>query len=224
MKRLFISIIAILLLGWGIAYAIDGGHVLIVGQGNQPTIGKAAGHGAGDLVGQGKYDSDPHKIFRFVRYVSPNEEGKDTIVSADFVVIWDTGASGDDAVTVTTTVISQDTRVAGILVTDILPPISTDTITTAANDIGKRNWGWVQTYGLAEGFLSNTGADAVAGQALGTSSITGEIATYVVSGDEVLDWMTQTAVSSRPYLGNAGFFYDSSTAGDSNVQVFLKCE
>ncbi|KKK59376.1 hypothetical protein LCGC14_3035020, partial [marine sediment metagenome] len=108
MRKLFIVCLAVLLMA-GTVYALD--------------RGTSKGAGQGDVFGQGNLDSDPHKIFRMVRVVPGlNYSGAastDPIlykVSADMVMIWWTGTSGSDGVTVAPSArVSYDSRVAGIL-------------------------------------------------------------------------------------------------------------
>lgn len=225
MRKVIAFALAILLIA-GIATqvsAVDYGTVIIKGQGNQPSSGFRAGHGQGILAGQGKYDSAPHRTFRFVRYApAPSTTAivKDYIVSKDSVVIWATHVSGDDGITVTLTDTSQDTRIAGILATDALPPISTDVISGADADVGKRNWAYLQTYGLANAFYSAGGGSSVAGAAFGTSTISGEIGLFNVSVTEDF----HSAIAGNTQLGMGGFFYDAESAGARGVAVFLRCE
>ena len=114
MKKILCISFAALLLFAGVAYAVDYGQTVTLGSGNQPSSGHKQGHGAGEIMGQGKYDSEPHRTFRFVRYVPPQPSSTtgtgdhllDYVVSKDSVVIWETAVSGDDGVTVTLTTTS----------------------------------------------------------------------------------------------------------------------
>lgn len=160
---------------------------------------------AGDVLGQNKYQSDPHRIFRMVRYVPTTYNGATTL-AADSIVVWDT--SNDDGVTVTTTTTSSDSAVAGIIVVQALTP-ETDG-NTAAQDAGKKNWTWLQTYGKAQvNFVATVGAVDNAGAAFGTSTTAGEAAQFVGS------------TTDPRAQGKAGFVYDTATAGDDDVEVFL---
>lgn len=203
----------------GVAYAVDTGSAVVTGQGAQPTSGYKEGHGPGNLINKA-YASDPERTIRFVRYVPPPTIGGqlDRIVSKDMAVIWCTDASGDDGVTVTLSITSQDTRIAGILLSNALPPISTDIVSAATGDIGKRNWAWLQTYGKATAYFAITGGSATAGHAFGLSTITGEIGHYTISPEST------TAHPLPGALGQAGFFYDAETAGQDGCAVFLRCE
>lgn len=175
------------------------------------TPGYRQNPGTGDILGQGKYQSDAHKIFRMVRYVPVTYAGA-TALAADSIVIWD--LSADDGVTVTTTTTSRDSAVAGIIVVQALTPDVDGN--TAVQDIGHPNWTWLQTYGLSQVDL-NTTAGVSAGYAFGTSATAGEVTYFIPSSNN-----SDITVGDSARQGNAGFFYDAATAGDNDVQVFLK--
>ena len=189
-KRIPLVILAILLVS-GIAFA--------------ETPGFRQDPGTGDILGSGKYQSDAHKIFRMVRYVQPATFATATTLAADSIVVWDT--SNDDGVTVTTTTVSSDSTVAGIIVTQALTA-DTDG-NTAAQDRGKDNWTWLQTYGLSQVNLAASLGDAVAGDAFGTSTTAGEA---IMHSGSTTDAQVQ---------GKAGFFYDTASAGDDDVECFI---
>ena len=229
MKKILSITLAILLIA-GVAYALTPGKAVL--NDNQPTSGYKQGHDAGDIMGQGRYPSDPHKTFRFVRYIPPgtlnttlgdNTAWLDYCVSAGMAVIWDTDVSGDDGVSVSISSLSQDTRIAGILATDALPPVSTDIVSAATSDVGKRNWAWVQTFGKAEAYFAGSGANAAAGYGWGTSVITGEIDVYHVTGDVAAPWVLSEAAFSD-HLGLGGFFEDASSTAHGTAGVFIRCE
>lgn len=158
--------------------------------------------GTGDILGQGKYQSDPHKIFRMVRYVPPTFAGSATL-AADSIVVWD--VTEDDGVTVTTTTTSHDSTVAGIISVQALTPDVDGN--TAAEDRGKRNWTWLQTYGMAQVDIDTTVTSA--GEALGTGSSAGHAAPFLPS-------------TSAPTLnGNAGFFYDAGATDATDIECFI---
>jgi len=163
--------------------------------------------GIGDILGQGKFPSDPHKIFRLVRYV-PSSYSLDSATLVDqSMVVWD--KTSDDGVTVTTTTTSPDSSVAGIIALDVLTPDTGDAGNTAYQDIGKKNWTWLQTYGYA--LVRITGAVA-AGNAMGTSATAGESESFI----------PQTTDSTKN--GFAGFYYDSAAAASDDVECFVRCD
>ena len=182
MRRLFLAILSVLFIS-SLAFA-------------------QASPGTGDKLGQGKRPSDPHKIFRYVRHVGT--AGSSALAAGD-IVIWD--LAQDDGVSVATTIVSSDSAVAGVLATQIL---TADTLTnTAAKDTGKDNWGWLQTYGYATCDLATGLGNVLAGYAVGTSSVAGEM----------------TACGAVPGTPNrqkcVGFSYDDATAAADDVEIFI---
>jgi len=180
--------------------------LLVVGVAFSASAG-LSGPGTGDILGQGKYQSDAHKIFRMVRYVPATYAGATTL-AADSIVIWDLGE--DDGVTVSTSTTSYDSAVAGIIVVSVVTP-DTDG-NTAAQDRGKANWTWLQTYGLSQVNLSAASSTIAAGAALATSTTAGEASPFVASA------------SVTGANGNAGFFYDAASPGDDDVECFLSLD
>ena len=122
-------------------------------------------------------------------------------------MVWD--LTSDDGVTVTTTTTSSDTAVAGIIATAVATP-DTEGL-SASQAVGDSNWTWLQTYGKANvNLVATTTNVGVAGSAMGTSATAGEAIVHTVVEDD-----------ARTY-GFAGFWYDTATAGDDGVEVFLK--
>ena len=190
MRKYILSIFAVLLLA-GTAFA----------------TGINSNPGVGDILGSGKYQSDPHRIFRMVRYVQPSATfGSASTLATNSIVVWD--VTNDDGVTVTTSAISSDATVAGITATAALTADTSGN--TAAQDAGKDNWTWLQTYGFTTvNFAATTGVVDVAGARFGTSTTAGEAA------------MCLSSVGRADLGGCAGFAYDTAAAGDNDVQVFL---
>lgn len=108
--------------------------------------------------------ADPTRVYMLVHY-AVNGTSTAGLTEGD-VVVWD--CVSDDGVTVAITgSTSSVDAVAGVLVGNL--PTS-DTAGTAAQNIGNRNWGWIQTYGHCAKI--KTLATVVAGQALKASSST----------------------------------------------------
>lgn len=187
MKRLLVLVMAILLVCGGVAFAT--------------TPGYRTSPGIGDKLGQGQFQSDPGKIFRMVRQMGL------TPLTKDDIVIWD--LTLDDGLTVGTTTTSADSAVAGILASACLQrEAGIDSDEAATDDIGHRNWGWLQTYGLAQVDI----AVAVgAGDAMGCSETAGEAQQFAITA-------TGAAAGSQ---GNAGFFYDAGLADATDVECFI---
>ena len=164
--------------------------------------------GIGDKLGQGSLDSDPGKIFRFVRYMPAAGTIDADTLATESIVIWDT--LSDDGVTITTTTTSYDSAVAGIIAVAALTPDSLGR--TAVQDIGSRNWTWLQTYGIAEVRVQADSDLVDVKDAMSCGSTAGEACDYLGGGTDAL---TQ---------GMAGFFLDDATAGEDNVEVFLNID
>ena len=185
------------------------------------TPGSRLSPGIGDIMGQGDMASNPHRIFRLVRWMPLSAAVVKTNLSnwppltADSIVIWD--LVSDDGITVTVTTTSYDSAVAGVIPVAILGPLTTDTDigATLTTDTGKRNWGWLQTYGKTNVTMMAAGSVGTAGYAMATSSEPGRanIFTYTVDSVEI----------NASYQGNAGFFYDTGAAA-ATVEAFLKLD
>lgn len=197
MRKLFLIFVSVLLL-CGTVFAA--------------TPGFRKNPGTGDILGQGKYQSDAHKIFRMVRYVPVTYSGATTL-TADSIVIWN--LTSDDGVTVTTSTTSSDSAVAGIIVQQALTP-DTDG-NTAVQDIGLGNWTWLQTYGLSQCDLS---ADSlvIAGSAMGTGTSAGAATAHTVSSK------TLGAIADSRAQGNAGFYFDAAAASATDVECFVNLD
>lgn len=199
-KIIALSLIALLLMS-GVSFAASAGRDL--------------GHGRGDVMGNGRgYDFDPHKTFRLVRYVplASDDTAQNilTALAANSIVVWD--ITSDDGVTITTTSTSFVSTVAGIIVQTALTPRVLGK--TAKEDLGERNWTWLQTYGKSLARVA-AGADVTAGDALGTSLSRGAAGRYLGPGD---------TIAGSQLHGDAGFWYDTATSGTNNVEVFLRVE
>ena len=166
--------------------------------------------GVGEIQSVGAGIAQPYKTFRLVRWIYPSTPIADYTASADWVVIWATGLSGDDGVTVTTTTTTFDTRIAGVLKADV-QRISTDTGKYATEDIGDNNWTWMQTHGLCS--VDATG-QFVAGSILGTSGIAGD------AGSPNVGLTADTQLKAGP----GGFFYNDQTDTSDGVKCFLRLE
>jgi len=169
-------------------------------------VGIRLGAGTGEIKSIGAPDYFAVKKFRKVRYVGQNFLG-DTLTK-DSVVVWFTGATTNDGVTVTTTTTSSDSTVAGIVTRAALTRDAGQVGNTAQQDYAKRNWTWLQTYGPAQIRL-NASTAATAGAALGTGDVKGTGAEYNPVGPG--------------RHGNAGFWLET-TVGGQRGRVFLRTE
>lgn len=172
------------------------------------TPGSRTSPGRGEIA-QMPYPSDPPKRFRLVRYIGLQDlDG----IAATSIVIWD--KTVDDGVTITTTTVSGDSSVAGILATTILTQDTVDN--SAVQDIGLDNWAWLQTYGYALVDVSSANS-IIAGAAMGTGTTAGLATIYMPSTDA--DWSTRTVSQ-----GFAGFFFDDAAKSATDVEAFVRTE
>lgn len=111
------------------------------------------------------------------------------LISADRVVVWDSTSKDGVSVTVTTT--SGDQLVAGITL-DTIQGISSDSVTT---DVGRSNWGRIQTWGIQENVQLATGLADGVGAPLCASSTAGSVSACAISADAVKVGVSLEAVS-----------------------------
>jgi hypothetical protein len=182
--------------------------LLVCGVAFAATPANQISPGAGDIVAKHGSDMIPDKTFRLVRYM-PSVLGNLNVatLTKDSIVIWD--IASDDGVTITTTLTSNDPAVAGIVPIAILTPETFGQ--TLTEDLGRRNWGWVQTYGKSNVNMMTLGT-AAAGACLGTGSDRGQAAAFIAS---------TTPGSTN---GSAGFYFDAGTAAATGVECFLKVQ
>lgn len=155
--------------------------------------------------------ADPVRVYQLVRY---GEVGVNVpSISAGEVVYWD--VVSDDGVTInrlaylgTATGAASTDSVAGIAVGAI--PTS-DNASSAANSIGSRNWGYVQTYGPCSTAMVK--ASVTAGQALAAS-------------DTLIEGAYVIGVTSANGANKAGsifaFALDTVSATSNSNEIFVK--
>lgn len=195
MKKLLVLVIALsLMLGGAVAFAYDeGGEINI----KESSFGSA---------------SDPVRVYQLVRY--PNFGPTiGTSLSAGDVVIWD--LISDDGVTVNIigpgAISASNDAVAGVVVGAI--PTADNQASSAAADIGRRNWGYIQTYGLGSAYLDKGAHTAGLGIRASTSARqAGPISVATAT----------TAVGAG--YGSLGFAMDTCAAGtEAKTDVFIRC-
>lgn len=131
---------------------------------------------------------------------------RQTVISADRIVIWD--STSKDGVTVTTTTTSGDRLVAGITI-DSIPGVTSDV--AATSDTAFNNWGRIQTWGLHEDVYYATGTAASAGANVCSSSTAG-------AGTNC-DITTGTTLSSDNVSAGVALAADASNAVDMMVTL-----
>ena len=119
---------------------------------------------------------------------------RQTLISADRVVVWD--STSKDGVTVTTTTTSADKLVAGITIDDF-SGVSSDEAANSDTSFG--NWGRVQTWGLHEDVTTASGGAYPAGSAICSSTTAGAAASCTTSTDG-----TMVGISLETGTGAAG--------------------
>jgi hypothetical protein len=187
--------------------------ILSVGMCYGATNARNVSPGIGNIMGNGQFDSDPGKIFRLVRYNGGSSIGANAIaLSVGSIVIWDTTTG--DGVTVTTTTTSGDIRVAGLVVGSALLTQENGTYSNLVSaDMGRRNWGFIQTYGKSLALWQTYG---------GGTSITGGTNHF---GTSTQAGAANSFTQSATVNGIAGFTMiatPSAQADSSSVDVFLK--
>jgi len=187
MKKL-LSFVAIVSLLGSVAFAYDEGST---GPNLKRSIGAPASY--------------PVKVLQLVR--NGENGANESAMSNGDVVIWD--CNSDDGVSVTyigtggNPSTSTD-AVAGVVVGSI--PTAETTGTTAVTDVGKRNWGYIQVYGLHSA-TRVTAVPITAGEGLRASATRGAAIGSGTTGPTASD-------------ASLGFAFDtSSSAGTAEVFV-----
>ena len=172
----------------------------------------------------GASQDTPTRVYVLVRYASRDggttTSNSPTLASGS-AVIWDT--TSDDGVTIRTTTVSADPAFAGITVSAILSP-DTVNVTSAADDNGRRNWGYAQVYGPL------SGARIVAG---GTNANSAKDV-FVTSRDEgcitgmeaptVLPVVAAFGQYQAVANGRGGFFFNAGDGTTATATVYIKNE
>lgn len=133
-------------------------------------------------------------------------------------VRWD--SNSDDGVTVGVSTVSVDGAFAGIAVTAI--PTADAGATSAADDIGRRNWGFVQVYGPATATVTAGGTNGNAvGDVFVTSDDDGVITTIMnINGAGALSNDEAAKLASA----GGGFFLDAADTSSTSVDVFIQTQ
>lgn len=197
MRKLILAISLAAVMSSGIAFAFD----------NPSDIGEIK-------KVRGTDQAVPTKVFKLVRLAAsgPNDA---SVVSGDAVRY---SIISDDGVTIALTTTSADNAFAGIAVTAIATSDSA-VGTTAADDVGRRNWGYIQIHGPCLANISAGGTNgALVGQGFITSTDSGKI-TGLQTGA-----LTSLSSLAGQINGSHGFFLDTPAVGDTQVEVFVENE
>ena len=164
----------------------------------------------------GARQSTATRVYKLVRFGANSINGTQAI-SAGEAVVYDT--ISDDGITIRRTTTSADGAFAGIAVTAILSSDATSG-TTALDDWGRRNWGYVLVHGKVPANSTAGGSNnAQVGDVVITSTDAGMITT-------IPNRATAAAVTTNGVNGiaaNGGFFYDADAQGTTvEVQIDLE--
>ena len=154
------------------------------------------------------------KVYKLVRFAN---RGPNALVDSGDVLVWDTVS--DDGVAVSLTTTSADGAIAGIAVTQIESADSASS--SAADDDGRRNWGYIIVHGVTAADASSGGHNSAnVGDPFVTSVDSGAITTLQ---DRATGAPTNTA-GVRNGLASGGFYLDTPGVTDTSVQVFVRLE
>ncbi len=177
------------------------------------AAGPTGPNNPGDILGQVKYQYEPHRVFRLV-HVSPNDNDSNGI-AAGSVVVWDDLL--DDGVSVQTTTTSGDAKIAGVLVTTVVSDDTDAALHEATRDAGSNaNWGWLQTYGLYQDATVNAAAAVIAGDAICAGSTAGAISGFAIS-------TVYAASTNNKNVGILGCALDSAAASGT-ADIFIRVD
>lgn len=151
----------------------------------------------------GSPDQSP-RIYRFVRYAEMAASSRS--LSAGEVVVWD--CISDDGVTIGLigTVASSTDAVAGVTVGTIQ---TAEANGTAGAQVGKRNWGYVQVYGVNTDCMLDGTVNILAGGAVKAMEASGDNTSYGMG-----------AATTQPGA-IFGFALDAVTTDATDNEVFI---
>ena len=173
-----------------------------------PSYAANGPYDIGEIKGTPRRQGEPVRTYKLIRF-STRGPNIASLASND-VVVYDTNS--DDSVSVRTTTTSADAAIAGVVQMTIQSADSN--ATSAFDDAGKRNWGYILVHGPAKVSIG-TGSSFTVGQAWMTSADAGK------AGNWAAPTAYDTKMSNSPV---GGFFYDTATASDTTAEVFVRLE
>lgn len=196
--RKLIALILLTITFGGVAFAYDD-------PANEGTILGTRGGQQGTAV----------RDYKLVRFASTSQAASVQTISVGEVVVYDTVS--DDGITIRRTTTSGDGAIAGVVVTAIQSSDASSG-TSAQDDAGRRNWGYIQVHGPCSVNVITGGGDGgiSAGDVLITSRDSGMAATLTTTDK------TGGAGSYVGIRGRGGFFLDAPAAGTGTVFVELE--
>lgn len=210
-KYLVIALSLLTTMFGGVAYAVD----LPV----EPGVIKRINGASQDTT---------YRAYKLVRF--GNSTANTASISADSLVIWD--VISDDGVTIAETNISADGAIAGIVVTTI-PTSDATSGTSAADDAGRRNWGYIQVEGKTQvRVLAGGTNNHLAGDIFITSRDSSRATSLeLASNDNATAGSSVSAAYNANYLRQlqavgaaGGFFLDAASSTRTTEEVILKLE
>ena len=170
------------------------------------------------LNGDGTRQGSAVRVLKLVRYTDNTEDGA-SIVSGDALVH---SLISDDGVSVTLSTVSSDPAFCGIAAMTIQ---TSDRVTTtsAYDDVGGRNWGWMIVHGPANARIAaGSGPGDVAGRAFTTSGDDAAIG-HIQSLTAVAGTDGQSVNNAvLSVTGSGGIFLDTGGASDTSIEVFVE--
>lgn len=164
------------------------------------------------LNGVGARQGEAVRLLKLVRFVDGTEDTA-SLASGDAVSY---SLVSDDGVSVIESTSSADGAFAGISAMTI--QTADGDATTAYDDTGRRNWGWIIVHGPANANLTAAGSNgAAAGDGFITSNDDG-VVTAIEGGTGTLS----RADALRIVAGSGGFFMDAPGTSDTSVEVFVE--
>ena len=202
----FISLSLVMLLGVTVAYAAP----------NEPNFSTYV------VKRQvGSRQGDPVRVLKLVRF-STKGPNQTSVVSGD-VLVYDTVS--DDGVSVRLTTTSADGAIAGIAASAISSSDSTAATTSAQDDAGGLNWGYIVVHGLANAKVTaGSGTGNAIGEAFTTSTDSGAAGYTQVTTANGAATGADITTTLNAMTGMGGIFLDTGAVGDTSAEVLVRLE
>lgn len=204
MRKLLISLSALALFVSGTAFAF-----------NDSTFG-------GQMIKRqtGTRASEGVRVLKLVRY--PMSGNSVTMLSSGDAVVY--SLVSDDGISVITTTTSADNSFAGIVVANI-PSSDGAGGTSARDDEGKPNWGYILVHGMGNANVTLGGTNGnVAGDPFITSTDQSHITTIGAISVDLASSTGMNVKAIKVATARGGFFYDAGDTTSSQVEVYVNVE
>lgn len=164
------------------------------------------------LKGDGARQGSAVRVLKLVRYDESGQNGTG-VSSGDALVL---SLLSDDGVTVDRSAASHDQAFVGIAAMTIQTSDAT-TGTSAYDDVGRRNWGWMIVHGPANAKVSAGGTN---GHSAGTPFVTSTDAAAVTGLQTVNVALTADVIGQSTSTG--GIFLDAASASATDAEVYVE--